>query len=148
MDKQKIIIEYLDKENELSRESIWGEMSKSDQYFVRNIPFFAPNLAYDDLIKVEIKNETLYFDDLITLSNNSTLRIIFFNSGADCIQEILSTLETFLCDWEEFVGKPYYAINVPKKVNYALVKKYLDGKSDFLDYEESCLSDKHLGNLF
>ncbi|MEF3810318.1 hypothetical protein NCU84_13890, partial [Acinetobacter baumannii] len=35
----------------------------------------------------------------------------------------------------------YYAINIPKKVDYALIKKCLDDKSDFLDYEESCLSD-------
>ncbi|MDC5522431.1 hypothetical protein NRA58_18765, partial [Acinetobacter baumannii] len=42
----------------------------------------------------------------------------------------------------------YYAINIPKKVDYALIKKCLDDKSDFLDYEESCLSDKHSSDLF
>ncbi|MGQ1315308.1 DUF4265 domain-containing protein [Acinetobacter baumannii] len=148
MNNQKIVIDYLDKNNELSKELIWGEIYRTDQYFIRSIPFFAPNLAFDDLIKVEIENERLYFYDLIIPSNNSTLRIIFFNSEVDCIQEILSTLETFSCDWEEFVGKPYYAINVPKKVNYALIKKYLDDRKDFLDYEESCLSDKHSSDLF
>ncbi|HAV6250337.1 TPA: DUF4265 domain-containing protein, partial [Acinetobacter baumannii] len=104
MNNQKIVIDYLDKNNELSKELIWGEIYRTDQYFIRSIPFFASNLAFDDLIKVEIENEILYFYDLITPSNNSTLRIIFFNSEVDCIQEILSTLETFSCDWEEFVG--------------------------------------------
>ncbi|EPW4082538.1 DUF4265 domain-containing protein, partial [Acinetobacter baumannii] len=37
---------------------------------------------------------------------------------------------------------------IPKKVDYALIKKCLDDKSDFLDYEESCLSDKHSSDLF
>ncbi|EPO8918190.1 DUF4265 domain-containing protein, partial [Acinetobacter baumannii] len=32
--------------------------------------------------------------------------------------------------------------------DYALIKKCLDDKSDFLDYEESCLSDKHSSDLF
>lgn len=52
-------------------------MYKTDQYFVRSIPFFAPNLAFYDLIHVEIENKILYFDDLIRPSNNSTLRIVF-----------------------------------------------------------------------
>ena len=52
-------------------------MYRTDQYFVRSIPFFAPNLAFDDLIQVEIDDETLYFNDLIKPSNNSTLRVVF-----------------------------------------------------------------------
>ncbi|USP39482.1 DUF4265 domain-containing protein [Acinetobacter sp. XS-4] len=147
MDKQKIVIDYLDKNNELSKELIWGEMYKTDQYFVRSIPFFAPNLAFDDLIQVEIENEKLYFDDLIKPSNNSTLRIVFFNNDIKCIEKILTTLEVYLCGWEGFEGKHYYAINIPKKVNYALIKKYLDDKKIFFDYEESCLSDKHSSDL-
>ncbi|MFV5443263.1 DUF4265 domain-containing protein [Acinetobacter oleivorans] len=147
MDKQEIVIDYLDKNNELSKELIWGEMYKTDQYFVRSIPFFAPNLAFDDLIQVEIENEKLYFDDLIKPSNNSTLRIVFFNNDIKCIEKILTTLESYLCSWEGFEGRCYYAINIPKKVDYNLIKKYLDDKKIFFDYEESCLSDKHSSDL-
>lgn len=147
MDKQKIVIDYLDKNNELSKELIWGEMYKTDQYFVRSIPFFAPNLAFDDLIQVEIENEKLYFDDLIKPSNNSILRIVFFNNDIKCIEKILTTLESYLCSWEGFEGRCYYAINIPKKVDYNLIKKYLDDKKIFFDYEESCLSDKHSSDL-
>jgi len=147
VNNKKIVIDYLDQNNELSRESIWGEMYKHDQYFVRSIPFFAPNLAFDDLIQVEIEDETLYFDDLIKPSNNSTLRIVFFNNDIKCIEKILNTLESYLCGWEGFEGRNYYAINILEKVNYTVVKKYLDDKKDFLDYEESCLSDKHSSDL-
>lgn len=147
MDKQKIVIDYLDKNNELSKELIWGEMYKTDQYFVRSIPFFAPNLAFDDLIQVEIENEILYFDDLIRPSNNSTLRIVFFNNDIKYIEKILTTLESYLCGWEGGGDGHYYAINIPEKVDYALIKKYLDSKADFLDYEESCFSDKHSSDL-
>ncbi|MDC5335043.1 DUF4265 domain-containing protein [Acinetobacter baumannii] len=147
MHNQKIVIDYLDKNNELSKELIWGEMYKTDQYFVKSIPFFAPNLAFDDLIQVEIENETLYFADLIKPSNNSTLRIIFFNNDIKYIEEILATLESYLCGWEGFEGKVYYAINIPEKVNYALIKKYLEDNNKLLDYEEACLSEKHLSDL-
>ncbi|WP_335976596.1 DUF4265 domain-containing protein [Acinetobacter calcoaceticus] len=148
MNNQKIVIDYLDKNNELSRESIWGEMYKPDQYFVRSIPFFAPNLAFDDLIQVELEDEIHYFNDLIKPSNNSTLRIIFFNKDIKCIEQILTTLESYLCGWEGFEDRHYYSINIPKKVNYALIKKYLDDRKGFLGYEESCLSDKHSSDLF
>ncbi|WP_151799049.1 DUF4265 domain-containing protein [Acinetobacter calcoaceticus] len=147
MNNQKIVIDYLDKNNELSKELIWGEMYKTDQYFVRSIPFFVPNLAFDDLIQVEIENEKLYFDDLIKPSNNSTLRIVFFNKDIKYIEKILTTLESYLCGWEGFEGGHYYAINIPEKVDYALIKKYLDSETDFLDYEESCFSDKHSSDL-
>jgi len=148
VNNQKIVIDYLDQNNELSRESIWGEIYKPDQYFIRSIPFFAPNLAFDDLIQVELEDEIHYFNDLIKPSNNSTLRIVFFNNDIKCIKKILTTLESYLCGWEGVEGRHYYAINIPKKVDYALIKKYLDDKKDFLDYEESCLSDKHLSDLF
>ncbi|HAV5430854.1 TPA: DUF4265 domain-containing protein [Acinetobacter baumannii] len=148
MNNKKIVIDYLDKNNELSKELIWGEMCKTDQYFVRSIPFFAPNLAFDDLIQVEMDDKTLYFDDLIKPSNNSTLRIVFLNNDIKYIEKILITLESHLCGWEGFEGGLYYAINIPKKVDYTLIKKCLDDKSDFLDYEESCLSDKHSSDLF
>ncbi|OIH22516.1 DUF4265 domain-containing protein, partial [Acinetobacter baumannii] len=115
---------------------------------IRSIPLFAPNLAFDDLIQVEIDDKTLYFDDLIKPSNNSTLRIVFFNNDIKCIEKILTTLESYLCDWEGFESRHYYTINIPKKVDYALIKKYLDDRKDFLDYEESCLSDKHSSDLF
>lgn len=32
MNNQKIVIDYLDKNNELSKELIWGEMYRTDQY--------------------------------------------------------------------------------------------------------------------
>jgi len=147
VNNQKIVIDYLDKNNELSKELIWGEMYKADQYFVRSIPFFAPNLAFDDLIQVEIENEMLYFDDLIKPSNNSTLRISFFNNDIKCIEKILTALESYLCGWEGFESRRYYAINIPEKVDYSLIKKYLDDRKDFLDYEESCLSNKHSSDL-
>ena len=148
MNNQKIVIDYLDKNNELSRESIWGEMYKTDQYFVRSIPFFAPNLAFDDLIQVEMDDKTLSFDDLIKPSNNSTLRIVFLNNDIKYIEKILTTLESYLCSWEGFEGRYYYAINIPEKVDYTLIKKYLDDKKIFFDYEESCLSDKHSSDLY
>ncbi|EPK7633463.1 DUF4265 domain-containing protein, partial [Acinetobacter baumannii] len=87
MNNKKIVIDYLDKNNELSKELIWGEMCKTDQYLVRSIPLFAPNLAFDDLIQVEIDDETLYFDDLIKPSNNSTLRIVFLNNDIKYIEK-------------------------------------------------------------
>ena len=68
---------YHDLEGKLAIESIWAE--KEGQYYrVKNIPFFAPNVAYNDLISVEADHDELFFDHLIKPSGHSTIQIIFF----------------------------------------------------------------------
>ncbi|KXZ71272.1 DUF4265 domain-containing protein [Acinetobacter venetianus] len=146
---EKIIVDYFDKNNkELAKEIIWGEKFDDNQYFVRSIPFFIPNIAFDDLIEVEKEDEIVYFSDLIKVSNNSTVRVIFFEDDPKGIDEFLKGVESYSSQWEKFTSKPYYAINVPKEVNYKTLKTYLEKyERGFFDYEESCLSEKHSNDL-
>ncbi|QHI29431.1 hypothetical protein AhaeINNSZ174_08170 [Acinetobacter haemolyticus] len=44
MSNAKIIVDYLDKNGSLSREIVWGKKFENDKYYIKNIPFFAPNI--------------------------------------------------------------------------------------------------------
>lgn len=48
----KVNFVYYNLEDKLEIESVWAEKEK-EFYRVKNIPFFIPNVAYDDLISVE-----------------------------------------------------------------------------------------------
>ena len=143
--RDKVILTYYDVNNEISEEEIWVKNNGDNRYIVDNIPLFAPNLSYDDIISVEKDGNILYFDELIEASDNSTLQIIFFSRNTKIEMDLLKELEMLGCQWEGLKNGQYYAINIPKNINYMgvenILKKYVDKK--ILDYKESCLSKVH-----
>ncbi|OTK22743.1 hypothetical protein CAT32_11330 [Acinetobacter baumannii] len=58
MNNQKIVIDYLDKNNELSKELIWGEIYRTDQYFIRRAN---SNMRCDSLKSLMIINKLSKF---------------------------------------------------------------------------------------
>jgi hypothetical protein len=77
-DKVRVNFVYYDIDKELATESVWAE-KENNYYRIKNIPFFVPNIAYDDLISVEEYEDGLFFDDIIDRSGNSTLQIIIYD---------------------------------------------------------------------
>lgn len=53
--ENKVILTYYDVDNNIAKESIWVEKKSDSEYWVKNIPFFAPNLAYNDLMDMQIE---------------------------------------------------------------------------------------------
>lgn len=135
----KIKFVYYDIEGKLAVESVWAE-KENGFYRIKNIPFFTPNIAYDDLVSVEVDDEELFFEDIIEMSGNSTLQIIIYN--IEDIKTITSIIENFKCGWEGSHLDGYISVNVPKKVDYKNVKEYLESMLLLkkLDYKEACLS--------
>jgi len=137
--KDKIKFVYYDLEGELAIESVWA--SKNGEYYkIKNIPFFAPNIAYDDIISVEHDNGELFFDEIIKESGNSTVQIIIFNEND--IEETTKKIESFECGWEGSHLKGYISVNVPCKILYTPFKIFLKDQSEkgVLDYKEACLA--------
>ncbi len=138
----KVKLVYYDFEGNIAEESVWAE--KEGQYYrLKNIPFFAANLAYNDLINVEDDNGELFFDSLIEPSEHSTIQIIFFN--IEYFKEVTDHLIKLKCDWEGSHLKQYISVDVPREVNYSEIQEYLSEKhkENILDYREACLSDRH-----
>lgn len=138
--KSKIILVYRDIEDKIAEEIVWAERLENGYYRIDNIPFYAPNLAYNDIISVEEDNGVLYFDDLIKSMGHSTLQIIFFKETE--IKKVLFELEGLDCKWEGMENHLYYSVDIPPKVDYLTIKQVLDGQytKGVLDYKESCLS--------
>jgi hypothetical protein len=138
-EKVKVSFVYYDLEDNLAIESVWASR-EGDSYRIKNIPFFAPNIAYDDLISVEDDQGELFFDDIIEESGNSTLQIIIFKEID--IDVITKKIERLDCSWEGSHLKGYISVNVPKEIEYLPIKFFLDteSKDGKLDYKEACLA--------
>lgn len=138
MDK-KIKICYYDVENNVAVESLWAT-KEGEFYRIKNIPFFAPNLSYDDLVKVELDDNELYFDELVQASGHSTLQIIFFDD--DFISIVKSHLTELGCSWEGSHKEKYISVDIPSSVDYKPVKTFLEGleSQSKLSYKEACLA--------
>ena len=139
---RKIILTYKNEEGNLEEESLWGEKTGKDQYKIANIAFFAPNIAWEDIVQVEEDNGNLYFDKLLQASGNSTLQIIFFTHDYG---DILKELEKMGCQWEGLTNKTYISLNIPREISYRPIKEYLEKlrHKNILDYKEACLSHKN-----
>lgn len=127
-------------DGEFQVESVLAE--KEGEYFrIQSIPFFAPNIALNDLVSVEIeKDGALYFDKLIEASGHSTLQIVFFNEKE--ISPTLETLQKLGCVWNGEALETLVNVDIPKDVSYFPIKEYLDEgeKNELLSYKEASLS--------
>lgn len=135
----KVTFVYYDLEGEIAMETVWVAKEENG-YRIKNIPFFAPNIAYDDLIIVEDDDGELFYDDIIIESGNSTIQLIIYNEND--IEGITKKIESFDCGWEESHLKGYISVNVPKEVSFLPIKSFLNNELENkkLDYKEACLS--------
>lgn len=145
--KNKVILNYYDVEGNIAEEKLWIQPLDNNEYQIKNIPFFAPNVAYDDKISVEEEDGYLYFYELIESSEHSTIQIVFLdNTKAD---QIIREIESLGCSWEGFNRQEIITVDVPPDIHYKKVKEYLNNQSsgNILDYKEACLSETHRNNL-
>lgn len=135
----KIKLVYHDLEGNLATEGVWAA-KEGEYYRVKNVPFFAPNLAYNDLISVEEDEGELFFDSLIEPSGHTTVQIVFFKP--EYFEQVTDDLTKFNCDWEGSHLKECISVDIPKTVDYSEVRKYLNRKSEeeILDFREACLA--------
>lgn len=137
--EHKVKIVYYDLEENLAVENVWVD-KEGEFYRIKNVPAFAYNLAYNDLISVENDNGDLYFDSLIEPSGHSTVQIIIYND--DDVEGIKKRITDWKCSWEGTHIRGYIAVDVPREVEYGIIKQYLESlfKENRLDYKEACLA--------
>ncbi|AQW95279.1 DUF4265 domain-containing protein [Elizabethkingia anophelis] len=142
MDK-KVILTYYDIDGNIAVETLWAEFKEDIKYQIKNIPFFASSLAFDDIITVEEENGDLHFHEIINASEHSTLQIVFFNEKE--ISRVIKDIELLNCSWEGMYSQKLLAVDVPPTVNYSIVKEYLTMQlnNNIIDFKESCLSETH-----
>lgn len=116
-------------------ESLWAEKDNNGFFRIKNIPFYSKEVSYDDLVITEQKEGNLFFKKVKKSSQNSTIRIIFYDASIDK-KNILDNLVSFGCDYEEFSSQ-FIALNIPIEVNIEIVLNYLNHLhgNDILDFE-------------
>ena len=139
---RKVVVVYKNSEGEIAEERMWVQ-AEGENYKLDNIPFFAPNLALNDIFSVEEDEGILYFDALVKRSGHSTLQVIFFKEAE--VERVLRCIEEMGCAWEGLNGNAYFAIDVPPHVDYQKIRIFLDNEFNkkTLDFKKACLSENH-----
>ena len=142
--KEKVLFVQKIDEGEFETESLWCTKT-GEGFVIDNIPFVARRIALGDIIKAEfdLDEKAYYFEDFVSVSGNSTVRI--FLEDIALIPSIREAISKFNCESEIFLDRKIIAVNIPKNVNYAPVKVYLEeGEGIGLwQYEESCLAHSY-----
>ncbi|WLD24423.1 DUF4265 domain-containing protein [Flavobacterium dauae] len=149
---QKIKFRYFsDVLEEETVETMWAEIidEKKGIYKLDNIPFYGASIASDDIFYAEYDEdeESLIFKEIIKSSGNSVVQVVIMKDDYD--KEILrKKLMNLGCN-SEGVNDKYFVIEIPKKINYQLIKTFLDKdeKDKIIGYAEPILSIKHQDDI-
>ncbi|MBT2557176.1 DUF4265 domain-containing protein [Hymenobacter sp. ISL-91] len=113
-----------------------------DYYKLVHIPAFAPNIAYGDIVKVELEDGEFHFDELIEESGYSVTRVVVWKP--ECKSRVTATLDEFGCGVNTHIRDNYVVVSIPPEVLYSPIRAFLLaeellGNIDFGD----CLSGIH-----
>lgn len=123
-------------------ESMWAQVVAQEQghYRLDNIPFFVTSYALGDVVLAEDEDGELVVQGLVEESGNTTVQIVVMQ--ADTSGSIQQRLEELGCSWERSHLPDYFSFNVPSKVRYSPIKRYLKKaeKRGLLGFREACLA--------
>lgn len=142
MSEELIKVAFVHKtgEDEYETETMWCT-KQGENFVLNNIPFVVYNISSDDVFTSEFDEEEqrYYFDSLVARSGNTTVRIFFYDNNN--IEPTRQWLNQHNCESEALLARNTVAVNIPKDVDYTLVKGFLDkGELESKwSYEESCL---------
>ena len=111
-------------------EGLWAEPLGADRYRIDNTPWYARNLAVNDVVEAsQDRNGVLWAAKVVHRSGNMTVRVIWDPVGPDAVLDsVLAAIMTVGADGEGD-GKRLLAVNVPSGVALAPIKRLLrDGE--------------------
>jgi hypothetical protein len=122
----------------LKKESLWSEVAGKRRAILRNVPFFACNVALGDLIEFEEKNNEYMFLSVQEPSSNSTVHCFCFDSSL--MEIIKAALLKVGCTIEIGPIPEYLAINVPTIEAASCIKALIRDhvSSEQLSFQVSC----------
>lgn len=138
---------YSDVLEEETVETMWATVIDKEKglYKLDNIPFYAPNVATDDIVYAEFEdsNERLTYRRIFEPSGNSTIQVILFDDNSP-INEVRALFDVLGCTSER-VNDSYFVMDVPFNLDYTIVQDKLKELEDsgVLGYAEPCLSENH-----
>ncbi|HWO22056.1 MAG TPA: DUF4265 domain-containing protein [Kofleriaceae bacterium] len=121
-------------------ESIWAQpTTKAGEYVLDNVPFFAREATIGDIVAVREEDGHLWFERLVHRSQNSLVRVVFFDRTA--VERVNRQLSALECSTEYIEAHNLLAVNIPNTVDLRDVQGYLQSEASAgtLDYEEPIL---------
>jgi hypothetical protein len=122
--------------HKVEAEWLWAERIEDSIYAVRNVPFYAMGLSYDDRVKVEDVGGTLTMLGVVSRGGHSTYRIFAQRGHQNArVQLLFKELNELRCDIEIATAKLIAVDVLPdadiRKVYAALEESENAGIIDF-----------------
>lgn len=125
-----------------TEESMWVRPLGEGLFQVDNIPFFASDIALEDVVAADPEKGVWRFRQVVRRSGHATLRLIIYD-----VAEVPAVIERFArlgCISERSHIPGLIALDVPPSTPWAEVKRLLvEGETQELwGYEEACLPNE------
>jgi len=122
-------------------ESVWAELISANRYRIRNTPFFAKGVSFEDIVFVYEKGGDLLFESTSISAGHSTYRILLDKSiSNNNYLKYWKPLEQLGCSYESTtIGEMLLlAVDVPSKLDIHHVYDLFDkgAKQGVWDFEE------------
>jgi hypothetical protein len=117
-------------------ESVWAKPEADGTYRVKNVPFYAKGISYDDIVEAAPQDGVLTFKRVMRHSGHSTYRI-YANAGRTSpdVAALVEAIKKMHCDIEPATDKLVGVDVLPEadihKVYAALENAERAGKIDF-----------------
>jgi hypothetical protein len=130
-------------------ERLWARQVGEGRYQIENIPFFARELAWGDIVSAGSEEgadeDVLRYQQVLHSSGHSTFRILVHDESQ--VPEVCRLLEQMGCSAERSHLPRLVAIDIPPTVSLATVREALapDRAKERWDYEEACIGQPETG---
>jgi hypothetical protein len=137
----KVIFNLADDWHGFETETVWAEAVGEERLKLKNSPFYAKGVSFQDVINVKkIENDIFLFDSVLIAEGHSTYRIIVAKSTPhEIFENYWKPIEGLGCSYE--AAKDLYsilAVDVPSETDIHEVYRLLEkGEEDGVwDFEE------------
>ncbi|MCX4245981.1 DUF4265 domain-containing protein [Paraliomyxa miuraensis] len=137
----KVLFEVENEGGQVEFESLWA-IPVPNGYQLDNIPFYARNVAYNDIISAQADQDgALRYAGLNAASGHSTIRLWFADELN--VAKVRDHLREMGCSSELDLSR-LVAVDVPPSTPYSRVRAYLDQleAAGVFEYEEACLGQE------
>ena len=146
-DKIELVLTYKHSpdDTEIFTEKVDAEKI-GEYYKLVNVPAFAPNISYGDIVKVEFHEGEFHFEELIEESGFSVVHIVIWKLESK--DRIISTLNDLGCGVNTHVADNYLVISVPPQLLYQPILSFLftEHSLENIDFRD-CRSKIHASNI-
>ena len=134
--------------DEVDVEFPWADHLGENRYQIKNFPFYAYGVSFDDIVEAEVKYDDdpyPYLTKVVEKSGHRTIRIMLDESVKESERSmgVLNHLSSMDCGYEGTNGEKYFVINVQPHCDYDAVRDYLNDENIQWEYADPTYDQIH-----